>query len=299
MRRLLLSVALLTAFALGAACDDGGNGDDGGSPTPAVEGPITPVRGNSELVVGQNRFAIALIGPDNEAIIPDEDTSVRLRFLFEGSPMMEEEARFVFAIPRRTGFFVANVQFLDAGNWAVQPVLAQGSDTTVLDELAFTVLEASAVPNVGQPAISTDNLTLATEPNIKRLSTDEDPDPAFYQMTVTQALAAGKPFVVAFATPAFCETRFCGPSLDNVKEVQPEFADRVNFIHIEPYELDAEGSLVVGEDGLRVTTEPARAWRLLTEPWVFVVDAQGVISARFEGVASPEELREALQAALS
>jgi hypothetical protein len=117
-------------------------------------------------------------------------------------------------------------------------------------------------------------------------------------MTVTQALAAHKPFVVVFATPAFCQSRLCGPELDNVKAIQPDFAGRVNFIHIEPYDLDQSGSLVTAPDGGPKTAQSTIDWNLLSEPWVFIVGADGKISDRFEGSASPDELRQAIQAAL-
>ena len=40
-------------------------------------------------------------------------------------------------------------------------------------------------------------------------------------------------------------------------------------------------------------------WSLQTEPWIFIVDGGGVIANRFEGSASPEELRAAIDAVLS
>ena len=39
-------------------------------------------------------------------------------------------------------------------------------------------------------------------------------------------------------------------------------------------------------------------WNLQTEPWVYILDADGIISARIEGAASPEELTAAIEAAL-
>jgi hypothetical protein len=39
-------------------------------------------------------------------------------------------------------------------------------------------------------------------------------------------------------------------------------------------------------------------WRLQTEPWIFIVDGQGIIRAKFEGLVAPEELTTALQQVL-
>lgn len=290
---------LLTALALLlAAC--GGGGGEQGKPTPLTVGDreITPIAGNSELVVGPNRFTIAFIDAENSPFLGEADNSVHLRFSGpDGSPKGEQDARFVWAIPDETGVWVADVDFDQPGQWNAEAVLRRGEEETKAS-FSFTVLERGQAPMIGDPAPPTNNLTLGQEPNIKRVSTDENPDLALYQMTVTEALQAGKPFVVVFATPAFCQTRFCGPILDNVKSVRPEFADRVNFINIEPYELDAEGLLVFDQQGNMKVAQPMLDWRLQTEPWVFVVGADGRIAARFEGTASPEELREAIQKAL-
>jgi hypothetical protein len=35
-------------------------------------------------------------------------------------------------------------------------------------------------------------------------------------------------------------------------------------------------------------------WGLNSEPWVFVIDAQGIITAKFDGIASYEEMEAAL-----
>jgi hypothetical protein len=36
-------------------------------------------------------------------------------------------------------------------------------------------------------------------------------------------------------------------------------------------------------------------WRLETEPWIFVVDGQGVIRAKFEGLVTVQEIESVLQ----
>jgi hypothetical protein len=37
---------------------------------------------------------------------------------------------------------------------------------------------------------------------------------------------------------------------------------------------------------------------LITEPWIFVVDGQGIVRAKFEGLVTERELEAALQQAL-
>jgi len=294
-RLALLATVLLAVGLIAAAC--GGGGDDDRSPTLTLDNEgILPISGNSELVVGPNRFALALIDEDNSPILEAPGVSVHLRFLFNEELQFETDAGFTWAIPDFNGFYTADVDFPQAGDWAVEAVLTRNGEEEIV-RFAFPVREESQLPNVGDPAPPSTNLTLGTEPNINRLTTDDEPEDALYQLTVADALEEGRPFVVVFATPAFCQTRFCGPVLDNVKEVWAELGDQANFIHIEPFQLDDEGQLVAGDDGV-ISAEATVDWNLQTEPWIFVVGADGIITARFEGAANPETIEEALRAAL-
>ncbi len=301
MPRFLILAAMLTATALVAiACSssDDGNGNGGDNNGAGIA--ASP--GNSELVVGPNRFAFALADENNEPIHATDGVSVSLRFFFEDELKSDQEAGFTWAIPDVTGFFVANVDFDQPGTWKAEAtVLRDGSETLV--EFEFPVVERGAAPIIGDPAPVTGNLTLSQEPNILRISTDQEPDLSYYELTIAEALDNERPLVVVFATPAFCTTRFCGPVVDNVKEISPRYAGRVDFIHIEPFALDEEGLLITVEGPAggaeRVPVQAVLDWGLQTEPWIFIVDGSGIIADRFEGSASPEELRDALDSVLS
>ena len=293
MLRVLIILAILASIAA-IAC--GSSDDPDERLTTAVfdnEG-LVPIPGNSELVIGPNRFAMALLNEDNSPIL-DED--VFLRFFFGEELKSEQQAIFIYAIPDANGFYTANVDFDAAGQWTVEVVLTQDGEETLVT-FSFPVLEESAFPNVGDAAPASENLTLADEPNIKRLSTDQEPNTVFYETSIAEAVTLGKPAVVIFATPAFCTTRFCGPVLDNVKEIQVDFADQVSFINIEPFGLDDDGQRLTADGGDPVVAPTTLEWNLQTEPWVYILDADGIISARIEGAASPEELTAAIEAAL-
>jgi hypothetical protein len=78
----------------------------------------------------------------------------------------------------------------------------------------------------------------------------------------------------------------CAPTLDIVKKASPDWP-RVEFIHVEVYEnLDEPSNLKA--------VPAVREWKLPSEPWVFVVDGDGKVAAKFEGTLSPAELDEAL-----
>ena len=263
MPRLL--IVLIALFSIAAfACGGDSNKDT----------EIFPAPGNSELAVGPSRFAFALNLEDRTPIL---DGDVLLRLFFGEELKVEQQANFTWAIQDVIGFYVANVDFDTAGQWTAEAVVTfdDGEESTVT--FTFPVVEESSLPNVGQPPPPSNNPTLATEPNIKRLSTDLEPDLAFYETTIADAISLGRPAVIVFATPAFCTTQFCGPVLDNVKAVRADYAEEVTFIHIEPFLLDEDGGLMQ-DGGAPAVAETTTAWSLQTEPWVFIVDANGLIS---------------------
>ena len=105
---------------------------------------------------------------------------------------------------------------------------------------------------------------------------------------IAEALEQGRPLLLAFATPAFCHSRTCAPVLNTVKTVWREFSDRINGIHIEVFENPDNPQRLV-------ESEAFVAWRLPSEPWVFVIDADGVIRYAFEGAVTEAELRSAVE----
>ena len=119
-----------------------------------------------------------------------------------------------------------------------------------------------------------------------------------YETSEADALAAGKPFVLAFATPKFCVTAQCGPTLDRLKAIAAKHPD-LTFINVEPYVLepDEDGQLqpVMTGDPPNLTVVPAvEAFGLLSEPYVYVVDADGTVTAAFEIIFSDEEVEAAI-----
>ena len=106
-------------------------------------------------------------------------------------------------------------------------------------------------------------------------------------MSVADALAAGRPFVVTFASPLFCRKRACGATLDVVRSAAERWRKRgIDFIHVEVY----EHNLV--QDGYN---EWMRAWNLPSDPFTYVVDRHGIIRAKLEEAFSPGERDTALR----
>ena len=154
-----------------------------------------------------------------------------------------------------------------------------------------SVRETSRTPAIGAAAPPSVTKTASDAPNLGEITSDPDPDPELYAATIADALRAGRPLIVAFSTPAFCQTLTCGPQLDVVKELKSRYRDSASFIHVEMFDNPNE----IQGDLSRARTVPAAAeWNLPSEPWTFIVDSEGLVAAKFEGFTTRDELEDAL-----
>ena len=266
--------------------DAGPQSEDGSPPEAADAVGASTVVAASDLGVGQDRFAFALLDRHG-APIADADASVTFYHL-DGEvarPVAEAAATYYPGAIEGAGLYVVNTEFDRPGPWGaqIQAALPDGSPVQT-QRIRFEVSEDPAAPAVGERVPETKNPTL-DDASLEEITSDPDPDSAFYSMTVDEAVASGQPTVVVFATPAYCASRICGPVLDEVKSVAADWSDAVNFIHIEVYE----------------TFEPLELsplmdqWGLTTEPWVFVIDEEGRVAARLEGNVTAAELEPILE----
>jgi len=263
---------------------------------------LIPVPVSTEIVVGQNRFLMNLIDATNTPLV-SADRPVQLRFfdLAEDPATAKTETPGIYTplVEGRPGLYRAAVNFDSAGDWGVEVETTEPNGGHRTGRTVFSVRDSGTTPAIGDLAIAVDTPTATTPAEIARISTDDHPDPDFYRLTITEAVDADKPFLLAFATPAFCQTQTCGPALDVVKSVATDYKDRVNFLHVEPYELkEVDGNLQpeLSADNLPVPVPAVEEWGLPTEPYIFVVDESGAVTAKFEGVAGADELRAALEA---
>ena len=300
-------IAALLLGALTAACSAGPEA----SPTPASYAgwppnqsyPLIPVPVSSELVVGPNRLLVNLIDAATNASVAAADHPVQLRLYYlaadAATPAVTADGTYMTVLPQLPGLYRANVTLDRAGQWGLEAIQDPGTSSERTGRFIFDVRLTGTSPAIGAAAPSNDTPTATDAAGIAAISTDDDPDPDFYTTSISGALAANEPFVVVFATPAFCRSATCGPTLDLVKAAAADFKGRLTFIHVEPYSLAmSDGHLqpVLDTNNNPIPVQAVNDWGLPTEPYVFVVDRDGKISAKFEGLASPEELSAAFEA---
>jgi hypothetical protein len=263
---------------------------------------LVPIPVSSELAVGSNRFLLSLIDAQNEQLA-SADRPVELRFydlaVDAQTPAITVAATYMPTTAELPGLYrVDEVRFPCWGEWGLEAITTEPDGSQRTGRMIFPVRPASSTPPIGAPAPVTATPTADTPAEIAAISTDTEPDADFYTTSVDTALAEHKPFLVIFSTPAFCRTRTCGPALDIVKDVAAQFKPEVTFIHVEPYLLEqVSGNLqpVLSDQNQPIPVAAVTDWGLPTEPYIFVVDADGRVTAKLEGVAAADELEAALR----
>ena len=297
--RAWLAVSLVVATVI-AGCSPVGTSS--ASSAPPSSGPTRlPILIDVQDSVGLSRFLFALADAQNNSIgSPDVPARVAFFDLAKSTttPTATVDARFIWTIQGTKGVYAADVNFTAAGDWAADFTTTKDG-LTETRRVKFQVADKSSTPAIGSKAPITKTPTLAeVGGDVQRLSTDQHPDPNFYRVSVDQAIEKHEPFVLVFATPAFCTSRQCGPTLDAVKAIAKN-APKITFINVEPYKLQFTGGRlqpVLDAGGQLQATEVTDAWGLLTEPWIFVVDRDGIVRGSYAVIASPEELKAAIAA---
>ena len=192
------------------------------------------------------------------------------------------------------GVYQADVTFDRAGFWQVDvtaDVPGMGAQTLSTE---FPVSAKPTLPAPGDRALPTENLTMNSKGappaaiDSRALDGAPVPDPDLHETTIAAALAAHRPILVIFATPTFCQSRFCGPSVDGVEALAHRYRDRAVFIHIEIWR-DFNKSVI---------NKAAADWLYrngdLTEPWLYLIGSDGVIKDRWGPLFDPAEVAKEL-----
>ena len=188
------------------------------------------------------------------------------------------------------GVYVAAIDVPKPGSYFIAARFTKGG-TAASASGGMVVLPKAATPAVGDRAPASDTPTLAsTKGNTKVLTTASPPDLSLLRYSIADSIGKHKPFVAVFATPLFCTSRLCGPTVDVVLAAQKQLAGTpLRFIHVEIY---------TDNDQSKGENPWVGQWKLPSEPWVFVVGADGKLRSKFEGAVSVAELVKAARAAV-
>jgi hypothetical protein len=323
-KRAAASVLLLAAAIPGAGCGDDGGNAAGSNEQTAVEGTSNvefPRPSNRSLRVlirnlnpgpelapsvsvlesGRSRFGFALFDRGNRQIgglevalyvAPGLDETARGPYVARYHPIeVDPEFRSQNTTEdpdSARSVYVAEVPFPRNGNYLVAAVTKLNSRLVG----AMTQVMVGGDPGVPAPGDKAIRVHTPTEESVggdlDKIETRIPPD-TMHEVDLAEALDAGRPVVLLFATPALCESRVCGPVTDVAEQVKSEFEDEADFIHMEIYN---------DNDPKKGVRPQLRAWHLTKEPFLFTIDSDGRVAARLEGAFSADELRDAVRKAI-
>ena len=154
-------------------------------------------------------------------------------------------------------------------------------------EVSFNINAQTIAPDVGQLAVKSDTKTYNSVDNPSQLTTGSNYDQNLYKYTLAEAVKRKNPVIVVFASPAFCINAVCGPQVETLSLLADKFGSKADFIHVDLYENPEK---VQGDLSTAVISKAVTEWRLPSNEWTFIIDGNGVITARFQGFATFNEL---------
>ena len=287
--RLLQLASLVAAVAVITSACAADDPEDDGVAQLTVNGDATVVVANSPGTLttnGPQRVLVGLIGSGPNDFLGGADQRAVLEFeAVNGDSRGEATGEWLSNPGVDLGLYSADFAFDEPGLWQVR---IKGTSENVSGALVEVAVDA-VIPAPGEPAPASQTLTGTTAEELELISTDPVPDPDFYDLSVADALGTGRPSVIVFATPAFCRTAICGPTIEIAKGVAADHDD-IDFVHVEPFDV------TLARAGTLQPIDAMFEWGLATEPWVFVTDENGIVTAALEGIIGEAELEEAISA---
>ena len=243
-----------------------------------------------DIAVGSNRLLFVVI--DREGM-PVKGTSSNVGVYFltpkEDARDLRQtvNAKFVAWSTAAGGVFSTEIDLIEGGLYQLDINLTSSNGVEIFAQTNILVQDDPQTPAVGTAAPASVTYKAGDKEDLSQITSALIPDPDLYQLSINEALQQGKPLVVVFATPAFCVSATCGPQLEELAKVKDVIGNRANFIHVDVFE---DPHLIEGGRPTGDLVPAVLEWGLPTEPWTFIVDKNGLISAKFEQLATATEI---------
>jgi hypothetical protein len=287
----------LAAFV--AACAKKVPGSSGGKTIASIIGSrqqkLNLIVSDTETLSGRpDRLVFVLVDPDNGSLITVPSTTVWLARDQRSAVTGPLTAFFHDDGLGPKGVYETPINMPADGTWlALVEVTREGASTADVAVNQFQVGRTTAMPIPGDRAVAVPTPTTKNHLGVNPICTRKPPC-TMHAISLDKALKNGKPTVLIIATPAFCQSRLCGPVTDVVQAVSKEFAGRANFIHVEVYRDDKAATIQ------SQTLSPAAAsWKLSQEPAIYYIGPDGIIKNRMLGPADVSDVMTATAALVS
>jgi hypothetical protein len=285
-RRFLFGSGAAAGAVLLGACSSDESGGGSTTTTAAASGDLSLVQffgGEPMLAAGREvraPFGLA----DAEGLLPLDRTPETLSVTVlgpDGDVVVEplEVARHAEGLPN--AYYPLRFTVAEPGIYTGRSEI----DGTAV-EMAIKIDDAGDVQVIqagdALPAIATPTLDDAR--GVDPICTS-DPACPLHDVTVAEALDAGRPIALLVATPAFCQIAICGPVLDVLLAMADDHPD-VQLLHAEVYANPAQD--------LEVKTAAVEELGLTFEPCLVLAGSDGVVVERLDTIYDEVEVGEAL-----
>lgn len=314
--RRLVAIAAVAAMTL-SACG-AGEPDDTTLPDPDPAAELVAQVASFDLAAGPGQRLLLGLFRSDRTVVGGGSVEVRVAWLGDDPgaggevPLSDPVTASFLPVPgnepdvgdtatwidgRGAGVYQARLDFDQPGFWGAH-ISAEIDGNPHVTTTRFQVLDTHRVPTVGEAAPRVNHPTADTHDGPlseldSRAQGDDArlPAPHLHQVQVNDALDAGTPVVLVISTPVYCASQFCGPITERIADLALTYDDRAAFVHFEVWkDFSAE------ELNPHVTEwifDPEVGGN---EPWVFLIDADGTIAARWDNVLDADELESLLQA---
>jgi len=239
---------------------------------------ISPLVLSSDLYASPNpqRFVFAIargakfasFGPAQVAFAPPGSTQANVL----------DTNLYKDGLPKGRGIYVVNTMFPVAGVYKAAAIV-QGKKVP----FAVQVKQTAEAPIIGAQAPRAASPTIGNTMGVNPICT-RTPACPLHEVSLSDVIGTGKPVVAMFATPALCQSQYCGPVLDQLLDLMAPYRDKMAMAHIEIYTSNRGAT----------QAPTVQAWHLPSEPWLYTIDGDGVIKARLDGAIAENEIKTAL-----
>jgi hypothetical protein len=266
----------------------------GAGPTAALATSILTEGDDNRLtfgVIGQDGTPI--YGPTAVYIAPTPEEPAQGPFLAPADVLLTQGRYKSEQAAKETDPFAAvyaatGLEFDKAGQWAVLVATRSGGRLVgAPTQVNVFSKRADKIPDIGEKAPKVDTDTLESMKGDRALLDTRQPPSDMHDNFAD--VVGKKPVALLFSTPQLGESRVCGPVTDVALQLRAKYGDKMTFIHQEVFKNNKR------DEGLR---DPLQAFNLQSEPWLFVIDKNGKVTARLEGSFGVEAFEDAVKTGL-
>jgi cytochrome oxidase Cu insertion factor (SCO1/SenC/PrrC family) len=273
------------------------------SPGTSSSSPATALRAeivSSSVWAGApSPVILALYGPAGR--LSDTSAAVRVQLTTsDGAPVGAPVPAVAVRPPGVDALsFIAVVTIPSPGTWRLAVSVQSGALPLTGTTGLLTARDPGATPDLAGPAPTIHTPTVADAGgDLRAVTTDPVPDRRLSERSTSDALAGHTPFVLVLDSNRFRVTSACGRALIMAKYLVDRWPD-VAFIHHEPfrYSIVTDTPVLEGSLAEPVLTDVAAAWGLgvspwdaRSMPWIFIVDGNGLVRAKYQGVVGSDDV---------